>query len=199
MISGKHLIAGEWVSGDETFLSRPSVGEALAYSVGNPDHVNKAAQAAEDAFWSYSALSREARAEFLDRIADEIDARGPAITKIGVSETGLPAARLEGERGRTAGQLRLFGVHIRKGAYLDLRHDAALPDRKPLPRPDMQLNSAPDRARGSVRCVKLPSSFLHCRRRHSLRFGRWLPGSYKGPLRSSRYRRGCGAGSRCGD
>ena len=76
-------------------------------------------------------------------IADEIDARGAEITEIGTSETGLPEARLEGERGRTTGQLRLFARHIVEGTYLDKRHDGALPDRAPLPRPDIKMVQRP--------------------------------------------------------
>lgn len=82
-------------------------------------------------------------AAFLNAIADEIEARGAAITEIGMQETGLPEGRLEGERGRTTGQLRLFADHILKGDYLDLRHDPALPDRAPLPRPDMRMMQRP--------------------------------------------------------
>ena len=143
MLTGKHLIAGEWVAGDATFLSSPATGEALAFAVGTPAHVDRAVQAAEAAFETYSQTTREERAAFLEKIADEIEARGPEVTAIGTSETGLPAARLEGERGRTTGQLRLFAAHIRKGDYLDRRHDAALPDRKPLPRPDLKLMQLP--------------------------------------------------------
>jgi alpha-ketoglutaric semialdehyde dehydrogenase len=143
MLTGKHLIAGNWVAGDATFLSSPATGEALPYAVGTPAHVDAAVKAAEAAFPSYSALSREERAVFLERIADEIEARGVEITAIGTSETGLPVARLEGERGRTTGQLRLFAAHIRKGDYLDRRHDAAQPDRKPAPRPDMKMIERP--------------------------------------------------------
>lgn len=143
MLNGKHLIAGHWVAGETTFKSSPSTGEALTFSVGTPAHVDAAVQAAEAAFPSFSALSRDQRAAFLDRIADEIEARGAEITAIGTSETGLPTARLEGERGRTTGQLRLFASHIREGAYLDRRHDAALPDRKPAPRPDLKLVQRP--------------------------------------------------------
>ncbi|MCB1518521.1 MAG: aldehyde dehydrogenase (NADP(+)), partial [Hyphomicrobiaceae bacterium] len=33
--------------------------------------------------------------------------------------------------------------HIRKGDYLDRRHDAALPDRQPLPRPDLRMIQRP--------------------------------------------------------
>ena len=111
--------------------------------MGTPAHVDAAAIGAEAAYPSYSALSREARAAFLDKIADEIEARGTEITAIGTSETGLPTARLEGERGRTTGQLRLFASHIRKGDHLDRRHDAAQPDRKPAPRPDIKLVQRP--------------------------------------------------------
>ncbi|MES2433513.1 MAG: aldehyde dehydrogenase (NADP(+)) [Pseudomonadota bacterium] len=139
MLTGKHLIAGQWIAGDATFLSSPATGEALAFAVGTPAHVDAAVQGAEAAYPSYSALSREARAAFLDKIAEEIDARGAEITAIGTSETGLPAARLEGERGRTTGQLRLFANHIRKGDYLDRRFDAAQPDRAPAPRPEIRM------------------------------------------------------------
>ncbi|MXU63916.1 aldehyde dehydrogenase (NADP(+)) [Oceanomicrobium pacificus] len=143
MIIGKHLIAGEWVGSDQSFENMPVSGEAQSFAVGTPELVDRAAKAAEAAFWSYSALSRSARAAFLRKIADEIEARGAEITEIGTRETGLPAARLEGERGRTTGQLRLFADHIEAGDYLDRRHDEALPDRAPLPRPDLRMMQRP--------------------------------------------------------
>lgn len=141
--TGRHLIAGEWVGGNETFRSAPISGLPRDYSVGTPGDIDRACEAAEAAFWTYGYSSREHRAAFLDAIADEIDARGDAVTKIGTAESGLPEARLVGERGRTVGQLRLFAEHIRKGDYLDRRHDEALPDRKPLPRPDLKLIQRP--------------------------------------------------------
>ncbi len=143
MLTGHHLIAGQWVAGETTFQSSPATGAALTFATGTPAHVDAACRAAEAAFPTYSALSRAARADFLDRIAEEIEVRGAEITAIGTSETGLPAARLEGERGRTTLQLRLFASHIRDGAYLDRRHDPAQPDRKPAPRPDIKLIQRP--------------------------------------------------------
>ena len=140
---GKHLIAGEWVASDRTFASDPAHGPAHEYSVGTPDLVAQACEAAEEAFWSFGYCSREDRAAFLNAIADEIEARGEAITEIGTQETGLPEARLQGERGRTTGQLRLFAAHILKGGHLDQAHDPALPDRAPLPRPDLKLVQRP--------------------------------------------------------
>lgn len=140
---GAHLIAGEWVATAEIFPSEPASGPAHDFSVGSADLVDQAVQAAEEAFWSYGYSSREERAAFLDRIAEEIDARGADITLIGTQETGLPAARLEGERGRTVMQLRLFASHIRQGDYLDRRHDPALPERQPLPRPELRMIQRP--------------------------------------------------------
>jgi NADP-dependent aldehyde dehydrogenase len=142
-LSGKHLIAGEWTAGEASFESTPAEGPARAYAVGTPAQVDAAAKAAEEAFWSYGYSNRAERAAFLNRIADEIEARGAAITEIGCQETGLPEARLNGERGRTTGQLRLFAQHIEKGDYLDRRHDKALPERQPLPRPDLRLLQRP--------------------------------------------------------
>ncbi|GGG72273.1 2,5-dioxovalerate dehydrogenase [Salipiger pallidus] len=140
---GRHLIAGEWVAADTTFRSEPAHGEAHDFGVGTPALVDAAVKAAEDAFWTYGYTDVETRAKFLETIADEIDARGEAITLIGTQETGLPEARLQGERGRTVGQLRLFASHIRAGDCLDRRQDEALPDRAPLPRPDIKLMQRP--------------------------------------------------------
>jgi len=140
---GKHLIAGDWVAGETTFSSEPAHGPAHDFSVGTPALVDQACKAAEEAFWEYGYSTREERAKFLNTIADEIESRAAAITEIGSQESGLPEARLQGERGRTVGQLRLFASHILAGDYLDRRHDEALPDRQPLPRPDLKMVQRP--------------------------------------------------------
>ena len=140
---GKHLIAGNWVAGDSNFTSEPAHGSAYEFSVGTPDHIDQAVTAAEEAFWSFGYSSRKDRAAFLNAIADEIEARSDAITEIGTQETGLPKARLQGERGRTTGQLRLFADHILVGDYLDRRHDEAMLERAPLPRSDLKMIGRP--------------------------------------------------------
>ncbi|WP_409418766.1 aldehyde dehydrogenase (NADP(+)) [Marinomonas sp. RS-M-Aa-14] len=143
MLTGQHFIAGKWVKGDATFSSEPSSGSSHEFAVGRVADVNAAVEAAEAAFETFGYSSREERAAFLNAIADEIDVLGDQITEIGVQETGLPAARLQGERGRTTGQLRLFAERILSGEYLDRRYDEALPDRAPLPRPDMYMIQRP--------------------------------------------------------
>ncbi len=140
---GANLINGNWVRSQDSFTSQPVSGAPQSFSVATEEQVHQACVAAEAAFISFSQTSRQQRAELLNAIADEIEARGDAITEIGTSETGLPAARLQGERGRTTGQLRLFAQHILNGAYLDQRNDEALPDRQPLPRPDLKMVQRP--------------------------------------------------------
>ena len=157
--TGKHLIAGRWVAGDETFASSPAEGPVRNYSMGSSALVDEAVRAAEEAFETYGYSSRAERAAFLEAIAAEIDARGDDITEIGSGETGLPKARLVGERGRTVGQLRLFAAHILKGDYLDRRHDPALPDRQPLPRPDLKLMQRPIGPVGVFGASNFPLAF----------------------------------------
>jgi NADP-dependent aldehyde dehydrogenase len=140
---GQHFVAGARISTQAQFHSDPSDGPAHSFSVGTPALVDQACRAAEEAFWSFGYSTREERAVFLETIAEEIEARAESITEIGTQETGLPAARLVGERGRTVMQLRLFASHIRQGDYLERRHDAALPERQPLPRPELRLMQRP--------------------------------------------------------
>ena len=143
-LTGRHLIDGAWTDGGDTFHSDPVSGDPLSVCNGGKAQIDAAMQAAEKAFETYGWTSREERARFLDAIAEEIEARVDAITEVGMAETGLPEPRLRSvELPRTANQIRLFATHIRDGAYLDRRHDAALPDRKPMPRPDLRMMQRP--------------------------------------------------------
>jgi 2,5-dioxopentanoate dehydrogenase len=92
MLTGKHLIAGEWVSSEKTFISAPAKGESRAYSDGGAAEVDRAVQAAEEAFWSYGYSTRAERAAFLNKIADEIEARADQITEIGSSAAAPPVS-----------------------------------------------------------------------------------------------------------
>ncbi|MDG2407269.1 MAG: aldehyde dehydrogenase (NADP(+)) [Paracoccaceae bacterium] len=138
MLQGKNLIDGVWVGSHNTVASVdiPSVSFAQATTT----QVEEACQAARNAFRVYNQTPRSERAAFLNCIADEIELLSKQITKIGICETGLPEARLIGERGRTTGQLRMFATVIESNDYLDIRIDRALPNRTPLPRPELRLN-----------------------------------------------------------
>jgi len=115
-------------------------GEALpfAFAQATIEEVDAAAQAAAAAYSTYRALPAAKRAEFLDAIADELDALGDDFVALVCQETALPAGRIQGERGRTSGQMRLFAKVLRRGDFYGARIDRALPDRKPLPRVDLR-------------------------------------------------------------
>ncbi|SDY30294.1 aldehyde dehydrogenase (NADP(+)) [Citreimonas salinaria] len=143
-LTGRHLIDGEWIEGGTSFRSEPVSGAPLHVFDGGKTEIDAAMQAAERAFATYGWTAREDRALFLEAIATEIEARVDAITEVGMAETGLPEPRLRAvELPRTANQLRLFAAHLRDGAYLDRRHEAALPDRQPMPRPDLRMMQRP--------------------------------------------------------
>ena len=115
----------------------------VSHPVHGPAEVDAACAAASAAFAPYRATDLEARAAFLERIGEEIVELGEELVGIAARESGLPRARIEGERGRTVGQLRLFADVVRAGRWLGLRVDPALPDRRPLPRPDLRLRTIP--------------------------------------------------------
>ena len=78
------------------------------FAVANSDEIEEAVLKAETAFEVYKKTSFEERAIFLEAIAAEIAAIGEALIQRAMLESGLPEARLLGERGRTIGQLKLF-------------------------------------------------------------------------------------------
>ncbi|MBK8504389.1 MAG: aldehyde dehydrogenase (NADP(+)) [Saprospiraceae bacterium] len=118
----------------------PMTGEALEchYGEATAQEIDAAVVLAETAFVKYREINNESRAVFIECIADEIMALGELLIKRAMDETALPQARLEGERGRTVGQLRLFAKVVREGSWVDARIDPAMPDRKPLPRSDIR-------------------------------------------------------------
>ncbi len=142
IIQGKSLLAGRSgaVGGPVFRALNPATGEALEpdFHEASFAEVEGALQDAATAFADYRARSPEVRAKLLETIAAEIEALGEALLQRAQAETGLPLVRLQGERARTCGQLRLFAQVAREGSWVDARIDPALPDRQPLPRPDLR-------------------------------------------------------------
>ena len=144
-LTGSSLIAGRTVRGahGEIAGSDPSTGRTLepSYGLVGTDEVDEAAEQAWAAFASYRQTTPAARAAFLDTVADNIAGLGEQLTERVMAETGLPRGRVEGETGRTTGQLRLFAELLRTGTHHGARIDPALPERTPLPRADIRLRS----------------------------------------------------------
>ncbi|SDL79757.1 NADP-dependent aldehyde dehydrogenase [Modicisalibacter muralis] len=141
-LEGKMLIGQQAIQGrrEPIHAVNPATGERLepAYPGGTREEVDRACELASVAFDHYRETTLEARARLLETIADEIEALGECLIERAVAESGLPQARIQGERGRTCNQLRLFARTVRAGEWLDVRIDPALPERQPLPRADLR-------------------------------------------------------------
>lgn len=113
------------------------------FGFGGRAEVERAAALAAAAFDPYRTLPLSRRAAFLEAIADNILALGDSLLERAHAETGLPLARLAGERGRTVGQLRLFADVVRDGHFLHATIDTAQPRRQPAARADLRLAKIP--------------------------------------------------------
>jgi NADP-dependent aldehyde dehydrogenase len=140
MLIGKSLVAGEPAdSADGTFTA----GGALApFEEASTTLLDRALEAATAAFDVYRRLAPDTRAAFLDGIASAIEG-DDALLEVAQAETALAPQRLAGERARTANQLRMFASLVREGSWVDARIDRALPQRTPLPKPDIRRMLVP--------------------------------------------------------
>ena len=145
-ITGEALIGGNGVKGlGASFHAfNPATREQLEplFHTADEQQIGEACSLAGAAFDAYRATSDEQRAVFLETIAAEIVAIGDALIERAMAESGLPRVRLEGERGRTVNQLKLFADLLREGSWRDVRIDSALPERTP-PRPDLRMRLIP--------------------------------------------------------
>ena len=140
-ITGAMLVGAEERTAAATFAGvDPSTGADLTprFAEASPVDVADACALAAAAFPAFRDLAPERRAAFLDAVADAIAGIGDELIERAMAESGLPRARLEGERGRTVGQLRLFAGVVRDGGWMDVTIDRALPERQPLPRSDLR-------------------------------------------------------------
>ncbi|WP_409319509.1 aldehyde dehydrogenase (NADP(+)) [Pseudomonas sp. KCJK9016] len=141
-LTGKLLIGQQTFSGNREAIQglNPATDTPLepAYAGGSAEHVEQACALARAAFDGYRETSLESRAEFIETIANEIEALGDELIDRAMAETGLPRPRLLGERGRTCQQLRLFARTVRTGEWLGVRIDSAQPQRQPMPRSDLR-------------------------------------------------------------
>jgi 2,5-dioxopentanoate dehydrogenase len=146
-ITGDMLIGGSAVRGTKGTLRAFDPARNMEiepeFGAGGTVEVGRACELAALAFDPYRQAPLEKRARLLEAIADNIVALGDTLIERAQAESALPKARLEGERGRTVGQLRLFASLVREGRWLSATIDQAMPDRKPLPRADLRAQRIP--------------------------------------------------------
>jgi NADP-dependent aldehyde dehydrogenase len=140
-LTGKNII-GNSLSGEGKNIfygEDPSTGKKLdpGFNEATENEIHDAIQLAASAFQKYRNKSGKEKADFLEAIAAEILDLGDELISRCMLESGLPEARLKGERGRTVGQLKLFAGYIREGSWQEVRIDKADPSRTP-PKPDIR-------------------------------------------------------------
>jgi NADP-dependent aldehyde dehydrogenase len=123
----------------------PATGQHLEpiYSSVSSAEVDQAVQLAAKAFPIYATTSGNAKGAFLRRIANGLDAIQQLLAERAHLETALPMPRLLGEVTRTTMQLRVFATLVEEGSWVEARIDTPLPERKPLPRPDLRSMMRP--------------------------------------------------------
>jgi len=147
MITGKNYI-GNQLSGEGTKMYRTfnpllNIENEFSFHEATSEEINKAVDLASKVFSEFRNTSGAKKAAFLNAIADEILALDEELVQTYCSETGLPEGRAKGERGRTIGQLRSFAELIEEGSWVEAAIDTAIPDRVPIPKPDIRKMLVP--------------------------------------------------------
>jgi len=125
----------------DTFRAfNPETGDAVEprFHSATMDELERATRLADDTRLKYGNIAGRERAKFLRAIADNIEALGDTLIERASLETALPNARFVGERARTCGQLRMFADLLDKGSWVSASIDHAIPDRQPVPKPDVR-------------------------------------------------------------
>ncbi len=156
-LTGKNIIGNKLSQESSTTFSgeNPATGKKLEplFYEASPNEINEAIEKANESFQQYRNKTGEEKAEFLEIIAEEIIALDTALITRAMEESGLPEARLTGERGRTVGQLKLFAQLLREGSWVIAGIDFANLDRRPLPKPNLRRR---EKALGPVGVFEAP-------------------------------------------
>jgi alpha-ketoglutaric semialdehyde dehydrogenase len=146
-LHGHHFIAGAAEAGaGEAFAGvDPSTGADLApgYVEATLEQVDRACAAASAAAPAFAATAPEVRAALLRDIGQGLVDLGDELVDRVQAETALPSARVQGERARTVMQLNQFADLVEEGSWVDARIDHAIPDRAPMPKPDLRRMLVP--------------------------------------------------------
>jgi len=146
-ISGKNFIGYSLSSENnhtfKAYVPAQNIELPEAFHTATLQEVARTMELAKKAFNEYSQIPAAKRADFLIAITEEILGIGDVLLERANLETGLPIARLQGERARTINQLTQFAELIREGSWVEASIDTAQPDRTPAPKPDLRKMLVP--------------------------------------------------------
>jgi len=141
-ILGKNFIGYSLSSGNQhtfkSYVPAQNIELPETFHTATQEEVSRTMELAKKAFNDYSLVPASQRADFLIAITEEILAVGDQLLERANLETGLPIARLQGERARTINQLTQFAELIREGSWVEASIDTAIPDRAPVPKSDLR-------------------------------------------------------------
>lgn len=147
MITGKNFIGNKQAANGSktyrTFNPQLNIENEFVFTEATPDEIDQAVSLASKAFKTFRTTSGKQKAAFLNAIADEILALDDLLVQTYCSESGLPEGRAKGERGRTVFQLRSFADLVEEGSWVEASIDTAMPDRQPIPKPDVRKMLVP--------------------------------------------------------
>ncbi|WP_282049718.1 aldehyde dehydrogenase (NADP(+)) [Maribacter aquivivus] len=142
MISGTNAIGSKSSKqGNKTFKTfnpKENKDTEWTFYEASSNEIDEAVALATDAFKVYKDFPGTKKAEFLEAIADEIEALGDELIETYCKESGLPDGRARGERGRTMGQLRAFANLLKEGSWVEAVIEKAQPNREPMPKSDIR-------------------------------------------------------------
>jgi succinate-semialdehyde dehydrogenase / glutarate-semialdehyde dehydrogenase len=109
-------LGGEWRHTDTTIpVVNPASGERFAEVCTVPrEAVRRAIDDAHRALPAWRGLPAKARADYLRKIADELERRGPEIARTITLENGKPLAQSAGEVAMSVDHLRWFAEEARR-------------------------------------------------------------------------------------
>ena len=146
-MNGSNILGFKYSAMADRLLSalNPSTQKILKgqFHIATTEEIDEAMSLATSAYQTYKDTSPKERAAFLNAIADEIMGLGDALVERTMAESGLPKGRVEGERGRTVNQLRLFAKVVEEGSWVEASIDTAIPDRTPFPKADIRKMLVP--------------------------------------------------------
>ncbi len=147
MITGKNYIGNVLSSTNtitfKTFNPQTNTENEIDHSEASEVEIQKAVELATEAFKTFGTISGVKKSEFLNEIANEIEALGDELIKTFCSESGLTEGRATGERGRTIFQLRTFANLVKEGSWVEATINTADPNRKPIPKVDIRKMLTP--------------------------------------------------------
>ncbi|MFB9056270.1 aldehyde dehydrogenase (NADP(+)) [Mariniflexile ostreae] len=142
MVTGKNYIgnrlSAKGYTTYKTFNPLLNIENQVVFTEATSEEIDEAVLLAAEAFKTFRTVSGLKKADFLNTIADEILALGDKLIQTYCAESGLDEHRCISERTRTIGLLRSFAGLVKEGSWIEASIDTAMPERKPIPKPDLR-------------------------------------------------------------